>query len=290
LVKHVATQCSIALRQARLYTAAQEQVKALEQLHLLKDDFLSTVSHELRSPVTNMKMALQMLNVGLTQVKSLLGEDSPTGLSQRLDQYLHILKTECDREIDLVNDLLDLQRLESSHQGLELTDVDVDALVKPLTESFQKRASARQQQLKVAIASPLPSIVSNGDALNRILSELLHNACKYTPPQEAIVCRINASTHHLQIHVKNFGAQIPPDALPHIFEKFYRAPHTDRWQQGGTGLGLALVQELVKHLHGTIAVHSDPAYTLFTVQLPIHHPLKPPYDYSTISCDCTLNT
>ncbi|MEB3214065.1 MAG: GAF domain-containing protein [Leptolyngbyaceae bacterium] len=282
LVQHVATQCAIALRQARLYAASQQQVKVLEQLHRLKDDFLSTVSHELRSPITNIKMALQMLDMSLAQVKPIL-DSSPKHqsetITQRLDQYLNILKIECNREISLVNDLLDLQRLESGHQELDLAPVDLDCLVLTVAESFQERASSRQQHLTLSISKPLPPILSNADALNRILSELLNNACKYTPPDKEILLTVKPIEHYLEIQIKNFGAEIPPNSLPYIFEKFYRAPNTDRWQQGGTGLGLALVQELVKHLGGTIHVHSEKAFTLFIVQLPIHKT-------SILYCDC----
>ena len=98
LVQQVAASCAIALRQARLYTAATAQVKELEKLNALKDDFFSTVSHELRTPLSNMKMAISMLK-------------NPS-IVERQQRYLQILQTECNREIELINDLLDLQRLE----------------------------------------------------------------------------------------------------------------------------------------------------------------------------------
>ncbi|MCY7393659.1 MAG: response regulator, partial [Leptolyngbyaceae cyanobacterium CAN_BIN12] len=103
----VANQCAIALRQARLYQAVQQQVKELERLHLLKDDFLSTVSHELRSPIANIKLATQMLEVILKSTGIL--EDT----SSKAASYFHILQDECHREIHLINDLLDLTRLDA---------------------------------------------------------------------------------------------------------------------------------------------------------------------------------
>lgn len=310
LTQQVANQCAIAIRQARLFAAAQMQVEALEQLNQLKDDFLSTVSHELRSPITNMKMALQMLNLTFRQLvmthllpqdeidskrmdapsptngKSRTAAPSPThaepylnqdlsthpeSLVRRIAQYLKILNSECKQEINLVNDLLDLQRLEANRQPLELAAVDLNVLLPTLADSFQGHINARQLQLEVAIPPALPLVESNQDAISRIVGELLHNACKYTPPHEHIQlwATVSQQDNQLQIAICNTGVSIPTQELPHIFEKFYRVPSTDRWQQGGTGLGLALVRELVHHLGGAIQVESCDRKTTFTVTLPI---------------------
>ncbi|MBD2096536.1 GAF domain-containing protein [Trichocoleus sp. FACHB-591] len=278
LVQQVANQCAIAIRQARLYAAAQSQVAALESLHQMKDDFLSTVSHELRTPVTNMKMAIKMLKVTLARSET-AATDEPaiTGISQsanatpnsRVTQYLRILDSECEREISLINDLLDLQRLEFTSAPLVTERIDLKLWLSALLESFQERADAHQQYLQIEIPDSPPQIESNPDALNRILVELLHNACKYTPPEERIVVSVAVEQNQLQLRVTNFGAEIPASDLPQIFDKFYRVAHADRWKQGGTGLGLALVQKLVKHLGGAIDVNSAQGETTFAVSLPI---------------------
>ena len=114
LVRQVANQCAIALRQARLYQAAQQQAEELERLNHLKDDFLSSVSHELRSPMTNIKMGLTMLEVSLKQLR--LGD-----AEGKIQRYLQILQDESKRELDLINDLLDLSRLEAGSEPLELS-------------------------------------------------------------------------------------------------------------------------------------------------------------------------
>ncbi|MBD1912841.1 MULTISPECIES: GAF domain-containing protein [unclassified Leptolyngbya] len=296
LVQQVANQCAIALRQARLYAAAQTQVETLEGLHHLKDDFLSTVSHELRSPVTNMRMAIQMLEVALEQIEvgfTETGVDSPSNKAvQRAIHYLNILDSECDREINLVNDLLDLQRLEAGVQDTDTDWIDLNLWLLSLIDAFEERTQARQQRLQVETPTLLPQICSNFDALSRILTELLHNACKYTPPGETITVTAQvdpSSRFSLQslslirsqeagkavrlatflLSVTNFGVEIPADELPRIFEKFYRVASTDRWQQGGTGLGLALVKKLVEHLGGTIEVRSIQRQTTFRIELPI---------------------
>lgn len=277
LVQQVATQCAIALRQARLYAAAQTQVEALESLNQMKDDFLSTVSHELRAPVTNMKMAIQMLKFALSQSQSVAVEPGAiasihpgnSNQNSKITQYLQILESECTREINLINDLLDLQRLEARSEPLETECIDPGLWLSNLLDAFQERAGMHQQQLIIEIPDSLPLIESNLNALNRILTELLHNACKYTPPQERIVVSVSASPDRLQLCVTNFGAEIPADALPRIFEKFYRVTSADRWKQGGTGLGLALVKKLVEYLNGTISVFSANNQTSFTVEIPL---------------------
>ncbi len=263
LVQQIANQCAIAIRQARLYQAAQAQVEALERLNQLKDDFLSTVSHELRTPVANMKMSIRMLELALSQ--EVLGSDKP----KKSARYLKILQDECEREITLINDLLDLQRLEIGAQALTLSTIHLDAWVPQLVKPFEERTQARQQILQVDVDPGLPPLVSDLVELERILDELLNNACKYTPPGDRICLRVQAKAEQMQFQVINTGAEIPAHELPRIFDKFYRVPSADPWKQGGTGLGLALVQKLAKHLQGNVYVESADRRTVFTVQVPM---------------------
>ncbi|MBI4784415.1 MAG: GAF domain-containing protein [Oscillatoriophycideae cyanobacterium NC_groundwater_1537_Pr4_S-0.65um_50_18] len=275
LVQQVANQCAIALRQARLYQAAQIQVKALEELNHLKDDFLSTVSHELRTPITNIKMAIKMLKL--------------TNQEERRETYFKILEVECDREADLIDDLLDLQRLASGTKALNLEPIHLQDWVTHIVESFQERTRNREQILQVEIPDGLPIITSDSLCLERILTELLNNACKYTPPGEQI--KVSARTVASVVpggstldrpsadgfsqiplfilDVCNSGVEIPASELSHIFEKFYRVPGGDPWKQGGTGLGLTLVQKMAEHLGGSIHVASTAQRTCFTVELPL---------------------
>jgi signal transduction histidine kinase/PAS domain-containing protein len=267
LVQQVANQCAIAIRQARLFQAAQAQVKELERLNHLKDDFLSTVSHELRTPMTNIKLAIQMLEVVLKQTGVL---DDTT---LRANKYFSILQTECRREIGLINDLLDLSRLESGSESLDLSNVDLFTWIPSITQSFIERAHSHQQKLLLNMEPTLPMITSDRSHLERILSELLQNACKYTPAGEKIIISAQAresetAQNLISISVTNTGTEIPPEELSRIFEKFYRIPNNDPWQHGGTGLGLALVTKLAAHLGGTLTVSSARGRTCFKVEFP----------------------
>ncbi len=284
LVSAIADQLAIAIQQAQLYqqssainadlesqvqerTAQLEQkVEELEQLNILKDDFLSTVSHELRTPLSNMKMAIQMLKI------------APS--SERRQRYLEILESECGRETELINDLLDLQRLEVASYSITLEKINLQEWIPTIVTPFYSRIQQHQQNLEVNLSSDLPIMVSDRTSLGRIISELLHNACKYTPPGDQIIFNVsyianysskNVEQSNLIIFTITNHAEIPASELPRIFDKFYRVPNADPWKQGGTGLGLALVQKLIEQMEGSIQVESSGGWTTFIVQIP-HRP------------------
>lgn len=276
LVKQIASQCAIAIRQARLYQTAQKEVKAMERLNRLKDEFLSTVSHELRTPITNMQMALRMLSLS----------DDP----DRRRRYQQILQNECDREAELISNMLDLQELEANDYPQYIAEaIDLQSWLPQLAETWRSRMAERQQNFKLILPESIPFMVADRASLGRVLSELLSNTYKYTPIKGQIRLTVdllpsNQAINLLDInprpdvyivfHLQN-QAEIAAESLPHIFDKFYRAPENDLWGQSGTGLGLTLVQKLVEgHMHGSIQVTSQSGWTHFSIQLPIH--LSPP--------------
>lgn len=285
LVQQVANQCAIAIRQARLFQASQAQVEELEKLNDLKDEFLSRVSHELRSPVANMKAAIPTLTMALQQAGILShpnsdqslggnGAEIPlnlhSSLRSKVSDYLQILQDQCEREINLVNDLLDLQSLSKDSYGQRET-LHINDWIARLVRPFQVRANNRHQSLNYEIQPNLPLLFTDIRAVERIVSELLNNACKYTPPGESILMRVGLRTnnpHFIVVQVENTGIEIAESERAKIFDKFYRVPSADRWKQGGTGLGLALVQKLVEHLGGSIEVESRENKTCFSFYLP----------------------
>jgi signal transduction histidine kinase len=294
LVQQVAAQCAIALRQAQLYQSSLTQVKELERLHQLKDDFLCTVCHELRTPMANIKMALDMLDMFTSQQNSLVLSSTTTGnslkaepgrsstltnintasASEKITAYLQMAQVECDREIKLINDLLDLQRLDAEIDTLDGIPIQLQNWLPHVTEAFQYRIAKSEHILEVAIDPELPPFVTDPTALGRIVSEMLNNACKYTPANPGEVIRLSATCRQnkLYLSVSNSGVEIPESERVHIFEKFYRIPSPDPWKQGGTGLGLALVKKLVSYLGGSISVHSGNGQTTFTLEFSQHDP------------------
>lgn len=263
LVQQVANQCAIALRQSRLYQTAQAQVIELERLNRLKDDFLSTVSHELRTPMANIKLATQLLDMALRRL-GILGEtnDSTT-------RYMQILQEECQREISLIDNLLDLSQLEQEPEDLELTSIDLAVWLPATIAPFMERAANQSQQLSLQMPHDPPRLMTHPASLEQILAELLTNACKYTPVQGLITVFVQVTPTYIQIGVSNSGSEILASELPYIFDKFYRVPSSDPWKYDGTGLGLALVKQRVTQLGATIQVTSDQGMTTFTIQFPL---------------------
>lgn len=256
LVQEVAQQCAIAIRQSRLYQQVQAELQELNQVSRLKDSFLSTISHELRTPLANIKLAVQMLQTN----------SSPA----RQERYLNILQAECDREIDLITNLLDLQRLETHTYPTFLHEAVALPVWLPIVAvPFARKMHSRQQTLIIEQPPTSPTLVTDRSTLNRILSELLTNAYKYTPTGGEVRLRVE---HSQDLATTTFTIRnqstIPVTALPRIFDKFYRVPSHTPWEHGGTGLGLALVQQLVEQLQGTLKVNSHNGWTTFIVELP----------------------
>lgn len=229
------------------------QVAEMQKLSNLKDEFLNTVSHELRTPLANMKLAIHMMESGVT--------------SEKQQRYLQILKGECLRETSLVNDLLDFQRLEADRLPINPELIELDALLPRILAPFLSRADQRQLNLKIDIQTTV-KLSSDRQCLERILCELVNNACKYTPPGGTIVVGVQ-QRDAIEISVWNNGSEIPQEEIPHIFETFYRIVGNDHWSQGGTGLGLSLVKKLVTRIGGSIQVESCANETTFTVKLPL---------------------
>jgi signal transduction histidine kinase len=244
----------ITLRKQVEATLAQ-QVQELEALAAMKDDFLNTVSHELRAPMTNIRLVLELLPAAETEAEMM--------------QYLEILDQECNRETDLINELLDFQRLQSEGRSPQWQAIDLETWLPRLLQPYQDRADSQRQLFCLHRAPVLPAITSDRPGLEQIVGELLNNACKYTPLGGRIDLTVAVQAAQLQLVVHNTGAEISANHLPHIFDRFYRVPQTDLRHQGGTGLGLALVKQLVEGMGGDIWVQSDRKGTTFTVELPL---------------------
>ena len=284
LVKTIADQCAIAIHQAQLHqhvqdlntnlaqqveertAQLQQKMRELERLNSLKDDFLSTVSHELRTPMSNIKMAIHML--------------SQFPLEPRQRRYIKILDAECSRETDLINDLLDLQRLEAGGNQIKSEPIKIQVWLPRALDPFQSRIKDRELNLRINCEQNIPTFHSDRVSLDRVLAELLNNACKYTPQEGEVSLTLQYLEFPkpiLRLQVTN-QAEIPEQELPRIFDKFYRVPNADPWKQGGTGLGLALVQKLIEQLEGEISVSSRQGTTTFIVKLPYQSSLTPPLE------------
>lgn len=263
----------IALHQAKLFQAAQKQVEALEHINQLKDNFLSTISHELRTPIATIKMAIQMLTLALGQEGLLHNPGKALGNKTKIAHYLKILNDECNREIALITDLLDLQRLEAGTHSINVQLISLKPYLERIVRPFQEQAQIHDQTLQLEIPETLPSVISDIQSLERILVELLTNACKYSPCGSRIVLKAfpaedSTGLQTLVFRVCNSGVEIPPEQLSQIFDKFYRIPDGDPHRYSGTGLGLALVRKLSLNLGGKVSAESGNGKTCFMIEIP----------------------
>jgi len=239
----------------------ETQIEELRKLNQIKDDFLSTVAHELRAPLNNMNLAITMLKTATSE--------------KSRDRYMCILQEECTHETTLINDLLDLQRLEAGAKRLEPELIPLHDWLPCTVEPFYGRVQQVQQQFILDIQTS--HLMADRRGLERIVVELVNNACKYTPVEGTIVVSAKAVEQSdsdapwpvVELSVQNSGPGIAPDDLEHIFERFYRGAHSESSGQIGTGLGLSLVQRLVEQMGGKIRVQSEDGQTLFTVALPL---------------------
>jgi signal transduction histidine kinase len=253
--------------QAKLYEKTRHQVDQLRKLNEEREEFLSTISHELLTPLTSMSLAIRMLRQA----------DLDANRQQR---YLDILDQQCLRETSLINDLLALRKLETLAPP-SLQKLDLRQIIESLSQSIEP--SRQEKELKLAVHLPSRPLIfySDSDSLHRVLLELLTNACKYSDPgstvELTVACTGDLTSRQIVIKIGNQGAGIAPEELPHIFDKFRRGSGVTQQAIQGTGLGLALVKGLVEHLDGTITASSQPLNpssnteiweTWFTIALP----------------------
>ncbi len=254
------------------------QLTELVQRDQHKDEFISKISHDLRAPLMNMRMALKMLKISIDQDPNL----AELFINKRTQNYWNILEAECEREISIVNNVLDLQKIETGNAQLQRNEIDMTDWLRSIAEPYQSRAASHQQKLRLRLPEQPSPVITDEAYLQRIISELLHNACKYTASGQEIVCELEYPppmlsmrdpTNAVPIYFTVSNQAIVDAAdLPHLFDRFYRVPAADHHRQGGTGLGLSLVRDLIEQLHGQITVHSRGGWTTFTVALPLSPP------------------
>lgn len=250
--------------QAKLYEKSRQQIDQLRRLNQVMEEFLSTVSHELLTPLTSMKLAIRMLReANLTPAQH--------------DRYLQILDTQCTQETQLINDLLALQKLEFNSVGIQVQQIDLRDLIRDLQQAWIEPMAAQQLTLELHLPDRPLMVRTEPDSLHRILTELLTNARKYSDSGGKIDLNVllctEQATPQVMIQLCNVGVGITPEELPVIFEKFRRGHHATQKAIPGIGLGLALVKGLAAHLSGAIAATSTPRpdgswETYFTLTLP----------------------
>jgi two-component system phosphate regulon sensor histidine kinase PhoR len=224
----------------------------------MKSAFVATVSHELRTPLTAIK--------GF--ISTLLADDSFPEEDRR--EFYTIIDHECDRLTRLINDLLNIARIEAGESlKPNYTEVDLKKLAQKVV-LIQQQAS-NKHKLILEAPEEFPTIIGDEDKLDQILTNLLSNAIKYSPDGGNVWVRLAASDDKVHISVQDQGIGIPKEHLPKVFERFHRVHTEDNRKIYGTGLGLYLVKHLVEQIHlGKVWVESEVGVgSTFHVELPM---------------------
>lgn len=255
---------SLSAARERALALSEQARREAEAANSVKDEFLAAVSHELRTPLTTIKT--------LTRV---LLKKNPSEAERR--EYLEDISAECERQIDLVHNLLDLSRMRVGGVEIRPARVEVAEALRDCEKAARAVAEERGQELTVEIAADLPPARADHNALRRALRAVVENAVKYTPEGGRITLRARreAGGGHISVEVEDTGQGISAEELPRVFERFYRG-HSgagdgiDNQEVPGIGLGLYLARVLVEGMGGTIEASSRVGRgSTFTLRLPV---------------------
>jgi two-component system phosphate regulon sensor histidine kinase PhoR len=225
----------------------------------VRRDFIANVSHEFRTPLAAIKSVLETLEAG--------AKDEPESAAE----FMSLADSEVDRLIQMVEELLELSRLESGDLPLDRNSLDITAILQGVVERMRRQAERAGVQLSLEVSPSLPPVSGDADVIERAVVNLVHNAVKFTPKGGAIRMTARPADGAVSITVADTGEGIPPEDLPRIFERFYRG---DRSRGGsGTGLGLAVARHAVEAHGGSIHVQSRLGEgSTFTLSLPADAP------------------
>jgi PAS domain S-box-containing protein len=241
-----------------LVTAAVRDISLRKHMERLKDEFVSTVSHELRTPLTSISGSLGLL-VGQWAGK----------LPESAARLLTIAHTNSQRLVRLINDILDIEKIEFGRVVFKLGRTDVITLVEQVIESNRGFAEGYDVRVRLETALLDGEVNADPDRLAQVITNLLSNAIKFSPAGGEVLVTIEKRNDTVRILVRDHGSGIPVNFRPHIFKKFAQADATNTRQKGGTGLGLSIAKQIVERLDGEIGF--DDAFgggTIFYVELP----------------------
>jgi signal transduction histidine kinase len=233
-----------------------QDVTRLRLLDQVKNNLVATASHELKTPLTSIRLAVHLL------LEEAVGPLTPKQMELLLDA-----RENSERLLAMVNNLLDLARLEQGSRQLDLQPTRPESLLRSAADSIRARAADHSIEVVLNLREGLPQIQVDTARFGSALQNLLNNALTYTDRGGRIALGAQSDGDEVELTIADTGIGIPTDALPHVFEKFFRVPGQSKGT--GTGLGLAIVQEIVVAHGGTITCESHLGKgTEFRIRLP----------------------
>lgn len=243
----------------RIGVIVLRDVTELRRLETVRRDFVANVSHELRTPLTSIRAMVETLEAGALHDPEVSSD------------FLQRIISEVDRLAAMVDELLDLARLESGRLRVNLEDIDPAEMARHAVHRLAPQIERAGLLVRLASAENLPRLRSDREKIDQVLLNLIHNAIKYTPSGGAITVRTTHAGAWVEFQVIDTGVGLDPEEIPRLFERFYKADRARRSQ--GTGLGLAIAKHIVQAHGGRIwADLNSPTGAIFTFQLPIAGP------------------
>ena len=220
-------------------------ISEVTRVERMRTDFIANVSHELRTPLTSIKGFVETLLEGAMEDQATCG------------RFLNIISSETNRLAQLINDLLSLSELESKSKPLEWVEFSLPDLIHEKLNLFSMPLERKNLQLHLKLSDDLPLIVADRGKIGQVLINLIDNAIKYTPVDREISISTWQEGQNLVTSVSDTGTGIPQEALPRLFERFYRVDTARSREMGGTGLGLSIVKHIVEAHGGKVWVESE---------------------------------
>lgn len=224
----------------------KEANERLENLNAMKSEFISVVSHDLRTPLTSIKNAVQLL----------LNEKAGK-LNKTQTNFMSMAERNIDRLTRLINDLLDLSKLEAGKMKLQFTEMDIKRIIHLSVETFKSRADDKSIELTMNLPEVLPNVYVDSDRIEQVFANLIDNALKFTSEGGKIVVSARRIQDKVEVGIEDTGVGIPAEGQQHIFDQFYQTEDTLSRKTGGTGLGLSIVKQLIEAHGGNISVESE---------------------------------
>ena len=227
----------------------------LKEVDRIKSEFVSAISHDLRTPLTTIQGYVD-----------LLPHAGP--MNQRQQEYLVRVQRSLSAVSDLVSDLLDISRIETG-ADIEMLSTDLKVIIEDVVRELGSELEAKHHELRTRMPEKISPIMGNPRRLRQVVSNLLGDAIKYTPPNGVIELEAAEGDDHIMIAVRDNGLGIPVADQPYVFDKFFRVDLPETRDIPGTGLGLAIVKSVVERHGGRVWVESDPGEgSAFTLLLP----------------------
>ncbi|MCL0070241.1 cell wall metabolism sensor histidine kinase WalK [Dehalococcoidia bacterium] len=232
-----------------------QDLTEVRRFQTMRQEFVGNISHELRTPLASMKAVLETLNEGAIDDRQIAKD------------FLTMMGGEVDRMTQLVRELAELSRIETGQNKLEIAPVDLNSLIDQAITKLKPQSERKQIDILRQSDPALPVIPAEEERIEQVLTNLLHNAIKFTPPGGKIIISAKSEDDGVLVAVEDTGAGIPAEDLPHVFERFYKADKARSSE--GTGLGLAIAKHIIQAHDGNIWARSEEGRgSTFSFRLP----------------------